>query len=1003
MTQADIIELKGLIADVKGDEEWYVSGIALAALDVTSKTTALVQQTAAAAQSTATYGFNAGIQLDIEGSKTKSESTQTTSQASQLAGNNIVIQAGNEEGNEALIKGSHLTASDSLSIAANEVNVLAGQETSKTSSNNKSVSGSVQVTAYGATSGISVSLNGSESESNSASTTHINSTLKADNIAITSAGDTTVRGANVDAERELALNVGGDLTVESVQDRHSSSNKSRGASAGVSLGGGDVGSDGVVDVAGSNGNVTGVNGGLNASNGRTYQTETLQTSLTAGETATIKVDGHTQINGALVATVDEEGKDVGNLTLDTETLGFSDLRNTTYSQNSALGISTGVGIGEEKGQDGKPTDNTEVDSTYNSSTLQYQNSSDYSVTKSLATVGEGNVTVGGDADSDSLTALNRDVENTEKDLFTVERNEGNVDVTVDHRLLTEEGRSDIAEDFKRNEIAFDAIVDLAEKESIALIGDAESGVEGFFAHQDNKQKFFTASKRFVTDGKNADNVAILNDPNATNQQKEQAYTSLANYISTEMGVPPAEALLAVVENYANEEVKGAYANGTMFVNDRQHFTIEDSANTVGHETQHHIDANTKPANTNEAYHDNREQYADVMGEATEDYLGFNYSNNDKGPFGGFNTQNGTKDSEVIAKNQPVFESSKQSAELDFRTPNRNEQYIINTLSGGDPAKREELLAAGCALIKCSAEFPVGSENYNYYKALEEKGKDSVEAQTVLKNFSEQNVVQGNTYPTVETVEGFGYGAIDKAQDSETLANNLWIANVAEASGLSEATVATIAATAGLLTAVATGGKSKDVPATSKLNNGGNGSYDGDGEFSTPDRNVTPAKADVIEIASGCKGDWCKALNKPEPNKTFKVDDNYSFSTDDLGRTKSVNGTLYLETKDRNKYQQSKAGKSGESGDEGGHLIASIFKGPGEKINLVPMNGNLNKGEWKKLEIEWADALKDGKVIKVNVMPVYSGESLRPDSFKIEYSINNSRPIIKDFKNSPGGT
>ncbi|WP_198159591.1 hemagglutinin repeat-containing protein, partial [Grimontia marina] len=317
VTQADIIELKGLIADVKGDEEWYVSGIALAAVDVTAKTTALVQQTAAAAQSTATYGFNAGIQLDIEGSKTQTESRQTKSQASQLAGNNITIQAGNEKGNEAIIKGSHLAATDSLSIAANEVNLLAAQETSQSSSNNKTVSGSVQATAYGATSGISVSLNGSESESQSSSTTHINSTLTADNIAITSTGDTTVRGANVDAQSELALNVGGDLTVESVQDRHSSNNKSRGVSAGISLGGGKVDSNGVVDVAGSEGNVTGANGGLNASSGRTYQTDTVLTSLTAGETATIKVDGHTQINGALIATVDEDGKDAGNLTLET--------------------------------------------------------------------------------------------------------------------------------------------------------------------------------------------------------------------------------------------------------------------------------------------------------------------------------------------------------------------------------------------------------------------------------------------------------------------------------------------------------------------------------------------------------------------------------------------------------------------------------------------------------------------------------------------------------------
>lgn len=31
-------------------------------------------------------------------------------------------------------------------------------------------------------------------------------------------------------------------------------------------------------------------------------------------------------------------------------------------------------------------------------------------------------------------------------------------------------------------------------------------------------------------------------------------------------------------------------------------------------------------------------------------------------------------------------------------------------------------------------------------------------------------------------------------------------------------------------------------------------------------------------------------------------------------------------------------------DEGGHLIASIFKGSGDLDNLVPMNSNLNKGD-----------------------------------------------------------
>lgn len=40
----------------------------------------------------------------------------------------------------------------------------------------------------------------------------------------------------------------------------------------------------------------------------------------------------------------------------------------------------------------------------------------------------------------------------------------------------------------------------------------------------------------------------------------------------------------------------------------------------------------------------------------------------------------------------------------------------------------------------------------------------------------------------------------------------------------------------------------------------------------------------------------------------------------------VEATLSPNVKDRNGYQQCKAGKCGLDGDEGGHLIVSIFNG-----------------------------------------------------------------------------
>ncbi|MFG0804587.1 DNA/RNA non-specific endonuclease [Leclercia sp. GLN_9] len=37
---------------------------------------------------------------------------------------------------------------------------------------------------------------------------------------------------------------------------------------------------------------------------------------------------------------------------------------------------------------------------------------------------------------------------------------------------------------------------------------------------------------------------------------------------------------------------------------------------------------------------------------------------------------------------------------------------------------------------------------------------------------------------------------------------------------------------------------------------------------------------------------------------------------------------------------------------------------GEKLNIVPMSGNLNKGVWKQMENTWAAALKEGKQVNV---------------------------------------
>ncbi|MCG9647893.1 hemagglutinin repeat-containing protein [Vibrio brasiliensis] len=437
----DVEELRDLISEVKSDEAWYVAGVALATQDVVSKTTLLVQQTAAAVQSTGTYGFNAGIHLDVEASKTTASSQQTTSQGSQLSGQNILVRAGQQEGNKANISGSALKANDNLEIAANEVNITSSQDTHNSKSETQSGKIGASMTVYGASSGINLNASYDRNQSTSSSITHNNSQLNADNITITSTQDTNIKGATVAANESLTVDVGGNLNVASVQDRHSSSQKGMGISGGLSLSGGQTADgngalpEGTLNSLKGAGNLTGASGGFNTSNGRTRTKQTVLTSLNSGGSADITVANNTDVKGALIATTDENGQDSEKLNLTTGTLTYADLSNTSYNQNRSMGLNTSVGV-----NDG------ELDSTNNSTSVQYKNTSGYSKSKTLATIGQGNLTIVDSENSDDTSRLNRDTEHTEKDLFTVDRKQGDIDVTVDHRLLTEDGREAIAKD-----------------------------------------------------------------------------------------------------------------------------------------------------------------------------------------------------------------------------------------------------------------------------------------------------------------------------------------------------------------------------------------------------------------------------------------------------------------------------------------------------------------------------------------------------------------------------
>lgn len=118
----------------------------------------------------------------------------------------------------------------------------------------------------------------------------------------------------------------------------------------------------------------------------------------------------------------------------------------------------------------------------------------------------------------------------------------------------------------------------------------------------------------------------------------------------------------------------------------------------------------------------------------------------------------------------------------------------------------------------------------------------------------------------------------------------------------------------------------------------------------------------------------------KPNVEYTTQSGHTYSTDELGRIKEVNGTLNKNKAKRNPYDQKVAGRDDRlSTDDGGHLIASIFDGSGDLDNIVPMDSTLNRGDWKAMENSWARALSEDppKTVEVIVSPQYSGTSARP--------------------------
>lgn len=131
---------------------------------------------------------------------------------------------------------------------------------------------------------------------------------------------------------------------------------------------------------------------------------------------------------------------------------------------------------------------------------------------------------------------------------------------------------------------------------------------------------------------------------------------------------------------------------------------------------------------------------------------------------------------------------------------------------------------------------------------------------------------------------------------------------------------------------------------------------------------------------------------------------YTYHLDDQGRVTKVEGDLKLnKSQGRNpKAQRDAGGADRLSDDQGGHYIGRRFDGPTDDFNHFAQNGNFNNSAYKKLENAWERALKNQDSVRVEIIPKFKGDSLRPDTITVRQWINGQPQPIKRFRNQYGG-
>ena len=301
-----------------------VLGAASIALDATR----LVEPAKALVQdpSSAATGFNLSISIGGSTSSSQSDYKGDTAHASSVRGRDVHLLAhGSGNGSSIAVQGSDITAArDIVLLADGAIDVVASQSTSAQHGSSKSSSASIGV-SFG-TNGLLFNIGASQGKgkNNGTELTHRSSHVSAGNhLGLQSGGDTTIAGGALSGD-VVRADIGGRLTIESLQDQALTESRNQSAGFSVSFGAGIPSAS--ISMSKSKAH-------------EDYASVVEQSGIHAGDGGfQLHVAGTTSLSGAVITST-PAASDAQRNVLQTAALTTRDIENHAIAEASSSGLS----------------------------------------------------------------------------------------------------------------------------------------------------------------------------------------------------------------------------------------------------------------------------------------------------------------------------------------------------------------------------------------------------------------------------------------------------------------------------------------------------------------------------------------------------------------------------------------------------------------------------------------------------------------------------------------